>query len=45
VQCGLPSGAYVTVLLELLVGEVIDATRSGRAASEADAGVSSNESG
>ena len=30
VQCGLPSGAYVTVLLELLVGSVIDANRIGR---------------
>jgi tRNA pseudouridine13 synthase len=28
VQCGLPSGAYVTILLELLVGRVIDATRA-----------------
>lgn len=27
VQCSLPSGAYVTVLLELLVGSVVDASR------------------
>ncbi len=27
VQCGLPSGAYITVLLELLVGPVVDAGR------------------
>jgi tRNA pseudouridine13 synthase len=30
VQCGLPSGAYVTVLLELLVGSVIDVARARR---------------
>jgi tRNA pseudouridine13 synthase len=27
-RCGLPPGAYVTVLMEELVGEVIDASRS-----------------
>jgi len=46
VQCGLPSGAYVTVLLERLVGSVVDATRSRRPTFEGgDAGVSSTESG
>jgi len=46
VQCGLPPGAYVTVLLELLVGPVLDATRARRLISEPeDAGGSSNESG
>lgn len=46
VRCGLPAGAYVTVLLELLVGPVVDATRANRSdtakregvASSADAG-------
>jgi tRNA pseudouridine13 synthase len=28
VQCGLPSGSYVTVLLEALVGPVVDASRA-----------------
>ncbi len=36
-QCGLPSGAYVTVLLDCLVGPVVDGTRPGesRVAGEA----------
>ena len=46
VQCGLPSGAYVTVLLELLVGSVIDVARAQRPALEPEnAEGSSNESG
>jgi tRNA pseudouridine13 synthase len=46
VQCGLPPGAYVTILLELLVGSVVDAARSRRPALEGEEpGVSSNESG
>ena len=45
VQCALPRGAYVTVLLELLVGSVVDAARRTRSAFEEDgAGVSSNGS-
>jgi tRNA pseudouridine13 synthase len=30
-ECGLPSGAYVTVLLDALVGPVLDASRGARA--------------
>jgi tRNA pseudouridine13 synthase len=36
VQCGLPAGAYVTVLLELLVGSVIDVARARRPGLEAE---------
>jgi tRNA pseudouridine13 synthase len=44
--CGLPSGAYVTVLLESLVGPVIDGTRRGEShVAPATTGVSSAESG
>jgi tRNA pseudouridine13 synthase len=32
VQCGLPSGAYVTVLLDLLVGSVVDGSNASRLA-------------
>ncbi len=32
VRCGLPSGAYVTVLIEALVGPVLDASREARPA-------------
>jgi tRNA pseudouridine13 synthase len=45
VQCSLPSGAYITVLLEWLVGPVVDAARVAKSTSLADeAGVSSSES-
>lgn len=45
-QCGLPSGAYVTVLLECLVGVVVDATRSAKSSLEPAAGeLDSTESG
>jgi tRNA pseudouridine13 synthase len=41
VQCSLPSGAYVTVLLELLVGSVVDAVRAKNStAPDDEAGVS-----
>lgn len=33
-RCGLPPGAYVTVLLDELVGDVVDASRSHRSADE-----------
>lgn len=36
VQCGLPSGAYATVLLELLVGSVVDAARTGKPKAEGE---------
>jgi tRNA pseudouridine13 synthase len=39
VQCGLPSGAYVTVLLELLVGSVIDVKRTRRSSSDTAGGL------
>ena len=46
VRCALPSGAYVTVLLELLVGSVVDATRASRPALLVEgAGASSSEAG
>ena len=45
-KCGLPSGAYVTVLLDLLVGPMIDATRTREPSVATEgAGVSSPESG
>ncbi len=34
-QCGLPSGAYVTVLLEALVGPTVDAARPARSTADA----------
>lgn len=45
-KCGLPSGAYVTVLLDSLVGSVVDATRTRAPSVTSEAsGVSSLESG
>jgi len=36
VRCGLPSGSYVTVLLDELVGSVVDASRGARLTDESD---------
>jgi len=36
VRCGLPSGSYVTVLLDELVGSVVDASRASRLTDESD---------
>lgn len=42
IRCGLPSGAYVTVLVECLVGAVVDAARTSASRDEElEAGVSS----
>ena len=44
VRCALPSGSYVTVLLESLFGSLRDASRGSGSPDEADAaGVSSSE--
>ena len=44
VKCGLPSGAYVTVLLDALVGPVVDASRASQSSVAPEAtGVSSAE--
>jgi tRNA pseudouridine13 synthase len=36
VRCGLPAGSYVTVLLEALVGAVVDASHAGRSTDEVE---------
>jgi hypothetical protein len=36
IRCGLPPGSYVTVLLESLVGTIVDAARAKTSTDEGD---------